>query len=79
MTNDDLFKQLKHALRDRLAVIGDCETRERDPAEHRARLQSVSEKIVRLQTQLPDNINPQLEHFLKRCSYDKALAFLESM
>ena len=68
--------QLAAALRERLAVIAD-EASRRDSARHLARLQSVSEKIAGLEKQLPAPINPQLAHFLARCSYDKALAFLE--
>jgi hypothetical protein len=40
-------------------------------------LQSVSEKIAQLEKQLPSPVDPQLAHFLARCSYDKALALLE--
>lgn len=68
--------QLAAALRERLALIAD-ETSRRDPTTHIARLQSVSEKIALLEKQLPPPINPQLAHFLARCSYDKALALLE--
>jgi len=30
-----------------------------------------------LEKELPPSVDPQLRHFLARCSYDKALAFLE--
>jgi hypothetical protein len=72
------FEQLASALRERVEVIADREAREEDPAAHLERLKTVSERIVQLQTQLPPDIDPQLDHFLKRCSYDKALAFLEA-
>jgi hypothetical protein len=68
--------QLASALRERLALIGD-EVSRRDPARHLAKLQSVSEKIAQLEKQLPSPVDPQLAHFLARCSYDKALALLE--
>jgi hypothetical protein len=57
-------------------LIGD-ETSRGEPDQHLARLQAVSEKINKLERQLPQPVDPQLAHFLKRCSYDKALAFLE--
>jgi hypothetical protein len=66
---------LRDALRERLAIIRDEESR-RDEANHIARLQAVSEKIENLQA-LPGPIPPQLAHYLERRSYDKALEFLE--
>lgn len=68
--------QLAAALRERLALISDNDSR-RDPATHLAKLQAVSEKISGLEKELPPSADPQLRHFLARCSYDKALAFLE--
>jgi hypothetical protein len=67
--------QLAAALRERLALITDAVSR-RDSEGHLARLQSVSEKIAELEKQLPPPVDPQLAHFLARCSYDKALALL---
>jgi hypothetical protein len=72
------YQQLAAALRERLTVIGDRTLRERDPAAHLEALRTASEKIAQLQSQLPPNADPQLRHFLQRCSYDKALAMLES-
>jgi hypothetical protein len=69
---------LAAALRERLAVIADREWYTRDPAGHLDRLRTVSEQITALRTQLPPPVDPQLAHFLDRCSYDKALAFLET-
>jgi hypothetical protein len=68
---------LANALRERLAIIRDAESR-RDQEKHRARLRAISEKIDQLQTALPQPIEPQLEHFLQRRSYDKALEFIEN-
>jgi len=68
--------ELVNALRERLAIIRDENTR-RDPERHMARLRAVSEKIDNLAAALPKPINPQLAHFLQRKSYDKALEFLE--
>jgi hypothetical protein len=68
--------QLAAALRERLALIADANSR-REPAAHLAKLQAVSEKIATLEKELPPSADPQLRHFLARYSYDKALAFLE--
>jgi len=65
------------ALKERLALIADREFYQRDPTGHLARLQAVSAEIVIAAAQLPAPVNPQLAHFLQRCSCDKALAFLE--
>ena len=67
---------LAAALRERLAIIGDENSR-RDPEKHMARLRENSEKIDNLAATLPKPIDPQLAHFLQRKSYDKALEFLE--
>lgn len=68
---------LASALRERLAIIGDENSR-RDPEKHVARLREISEKIDNLAAALPRPIDPQLAHFLQRKSYDKALEFLEN-
>ncbi len=72
-----LQESLVAALRERLAVIADRAWYARDPAGHLDRLSTVSEQIVNLRQQLPPPVDPQLAHYLDRCSYDKALAFLE--
>jgi hypothetical protein len=68
---------LTAALRERLAIIGDENSR-RDPETHTARLREISEKIEKLEAALPRPVNPQLAHFLQRKSYDKALDLLET-
>ena len=68
---------LTNALRERLAIIGDEESRRSESA-HLARLQAVSEKIDQLQAALPRPMDPQLAHYLQRRSYDKALEFIEN-
>ncbi len=73
----DPYSALADALRERLAVIADHELRRNDPAAQLERLKAVSEKITRLQSALPQPVNPRLAHFLQGCSYDKALAFIE--
>jgi hypothetical protein len=74
---DDSLTALTNALRERLAIIGDEESR-RDPERHTDRLREVSEKIEHLEQQLPEAIDPQLRHFLQRRSYSKAMELLES-
>lgn len=69
---------LAEALRARLTVIADRELYARDPAAHLEQLKTASEKISHLGAQLPTSADPRLKHFLERCSYDKALAFLEA-
>ena len=76
MKLENALSGLAQALRERLAIIDDEEGR-RDEAKHLARLRAVSEKIEKLQAALPQPIDPQLAHYLKRHSYDKALEFLE--
>ena len=68
--------ELAAALRERLAIIGDEDSR-RDPEKHTARLRAVSEKIDNIAAALPGPIDPQLAHFLERKSYDKALELME--
>jgi hypothetical protein len=73
---ENRFADLLEALRERLAIIRDEQSR-RDEAKHLARLRAVSEKIEKLQAVLPQPIDPRLAHYLQRRSYDKALEFLE--
>jgi hypothetical protein len=68
---------LAAALRERLAIVGDEESR-RDPERHMERLRVVSERIEALERRLPARIDPQLRHFLQRRSYSKALDLLET-
>jgi hypothetical protein len=75
---EHLTVDLREALRERLAVIGDEESRRDEPA-HMARLQAISERIDKLAAALPRSIDSQLAHYLQRRSYDKALEFLEQL
>ncbi len=75
---ENAIAYLRDALRERLAVIQDEQSR-RDEAKHVARLRAVSEKIDKLQAALPRPIDPQLAHYLQRRSYDKALEFLKQL
>ena len=69
---------LRDALRERLAIIHDDESR-RNADVHMARLRAISEKIEELQAALPQPVDPRLAHYLQRRSYDKALEFLEEL
>jgi hypothetical protein len=68
---------LAEALRERLAVISDDDSR-RNADAHIARLRAVSEKIEALQAALPQPVDARLAHYLQRRSYDKALELLEN-
>jgi hypothetical protein len=72
---DASLTNLAAALRERVAIIGDEESR-RDPDRHMERLREVSEKIERLEQSLSAKIDPELRHFLQRRSYTKALELL---
>jgi hypothetical protein len=74
---DASLADLAEALRQRLAIIGDKESR-RDPDRHTERLREVSERIERIERNLPAKIDPELRHFLQRRSYSKALELLEA-
>jgi len=75
---ENALVDLREALRERLAIIRDEESR-RDDEKHIARLRMISEKIDKLQEALPRPIDPQLAHYLQRRSYDKVLEFLEQL
>ena len=72
-----VHQRLADALRERLAVIADRDAYARDPQDHLRRLQEASGRIVTLAAQLPAPVDRQLAHYLERCSYDKALAWLD--
>ena len=75
---DDQLQELASALRERLTVISDEESR-RDPERHMARLQNVSDRIEALEQQLSGKLDPQLRHYLQRRSYSKALEQLDTL
>jgi hypothetical protein len=75
---EEALLDLAEALRERLAVIRDEESR-RNEATHIERLKAASEKIDKLQREVPQPIDPRLAHYLERKSYDKALEYLEGM
>jgi hypothetical protein len=73
------YAALAAALRERRDVIADHAFYQRDPEGHLAELKRTSELITTLQSSLPPPVHPQLVHFFERCSYDKALAFIEEL
>jgi len=74
---ESVLVELAQALRERLAIIHNDESR-RNADAHMARLRTVSEKIEELQAALPQPVDARLAHYLQRRSYDKALEFLEN-
>jgi len=73
---ENVIVDLIAALRERLAIIHDSESR-RNASAHMDRLRVISEKIDKLQAALPQPVDPRLAHYLQRRSYDKALELLE--
>lgn len=74
----NLPEALAEALRERRRLIADREFHARDEAGHLRQLAQVSARIVEFASALPSPVDPELAHFLQRCSYDKALAWLEA-
>jgi hypothetical protein len=77
MTPDGLAT-LAELLRRRRAIIADHGWRERDADAHLEALKSVSQAIEAAAGNLGGELPPRLDHFLRQCSFDKALAFIES-
>lgn len=73
---DVSFGALARVLKERLAVIADRDWYQRDASGHLQALVDVSDRISTAASQLPLPVHPQLKHYLERCSYDKALAFV---
>lgn len=69
---------LRDALRERLAVVGDRTLYERDPEAHLARLVEASTRVDDLARAMGPAIDPTLGHFLERQSYVKALEWLNA-
>ncbi len=77
LSSSAIYQELADALRRRLEVIADRAAYARDPDAHLRQLQEASERITALQQRLPTPVDPRLAHYLEKCSYDKALAWLE--
>ena len=78
MDPEKLEKEITAALKKRIEVIHDRALRDSDPAGHLNELRRASERIVELEGLLPATTHPQLRHYFERCSYDKALAWIEA-
>ena len=72
------FSELRAALQERLKVVADHESRDRNPQAHLERLKSAASRLDTAIAQLPAQCDPDLRHYLGRQSYVKALAWLES-
>jgi len=70
--------QLAGLFRERLRVIGDHDLRESNPDLQLEQLKTVSAEIEAAQKNLPPDIDPHFLHFLRGCSYQKALAWIET-
>lgn len=75
--NEEPFRALTALFRERLRVISDLTFRDSDPEAHLQALGDVSLRIEAAVAALPTPLDPTLEHYLERRSYDKALAFIE--
>lgn len=78
--DDELRHELQAVaalLKRRTEVISDAELRENDPDSQLAQLQEVGEALFAAHDRLKGRIPGRLEHFMKQCSYDKALVFIE--
>jgi hypothetical protein len=72
---DETLSRLADTLRERLAIVADEESR-RDPERHMERLRDVSDRLEKIEQQLPAALDPQLRHYMQRRSYSKALEYL---
>lgn len=75
---NETLQELAGALRERLEIVGDEASRQ-NPDAHMLRLQQVSERIEAIERRLAPTLHPQLRHYLQRCSYTKALAYIDAL
>ena len=71
------LEDLRNALIQRRSIISDRACYERDPVGHLESLKEVSLRITQIASTV-STVDPQFRHYLDRCSYDKALAWLET-
>jgi hypothetical protein len=74
----DTTHPIASLLRRRLEIIADHSFRDRDPAAHLDALRAVSTEITAWHQRHQQEIPGRLDHFLRSCSYEKALRFLDS-
>ena len=72
------YPELAAILEERLAIIADHDSRDRDPDAHLAKLMQVSEKITDWHDAHRNEIDGNLEHFLSGASFQKALEYLNT-
>ncbi len=72
-----LFQNLHAALRQRVDIVADHALRERDPAAHLDAIKAAASHLDAIVADLPPDIDPNLQHYLERQSYLKAIAWLE--
>ncbi|MGE9270850.1 MAG: hypothetical protein ACQKBU_08605 [Verrucomicrobiales bacterium] len=73
-----LHPDLAALLQRRLDVIADHDFRDRDPEAHLTNLREASQAITLWHSKHRGSLDARLEHFLRGCSYQKALIYLES-
>lgn len=71
------FRELATLLRRRLEIIADHSWRDRDGDSHLEALKTVSESVLAWHGDRQGQLDPRLDHFLTRGSYEKAIAWLE--
>ncbi len=67
---------LRDALQHRTRVISDTEFRDRDPAGHLQALRDASDAIKSVAARLRPPLDRELQHYLERASFEKALAWI---
>ncbi len=71
-----MYKELRDALEERLAIVADHSFRDTDPAAHLEKLKQAGARLDALVKQLPPDTDPQIRHYLERQSYLKARDWL---
>lgn len=73
-----MYKDLRNALEERLAIVADHALRDSDPSSHLEKLKQAGARLDALVKQLPPAADPQLRHYLERQSYLKAREWLSA-
>lgn len=71
------LSELAQLLQRRLEIIADHAWRDRDQPGHLDALKKVSVEIDTAKKQVPRHLDGELNHYLERCSFDKALARIQ--
>jgi hypothetical protein len=75
---DAALEELATLLRRRVEIIADHTWRDQDPDAQLEALKAISLEIGSAHQSLAGRLPARLEHFLSQCSFDKALAYIES-